>query len=132
MVTAPTNRNRPAAASPTLKTGSIASLRSATASTGTNTLPSPSFPATPTSTLYEPAVMSHSSALYSPGSPGTGPATSGGGAPSSPTSDRSGRTVTRSTPSPSRIRTDAWARPGITPGVRTITRTSYGPAAPSK
>ena len=82
--------------------------------------------------LYEPEVISHNSPLYRPVSPRTGPATSGGGAPSRPTSERSGRTVTRSTPAPLRMRTEASARPGMTPGVRMITRTPYGPAAPSK
>src|SRR5260370_35579372 len=84
--------------------------------------------------------MSQRSVEYHVGSPGTGAAISGGGAPVSPRFHCPARTDTRkasadvATPSPDGppTRTLTCARPGITPGSRTLTRARYGPASPAK
>src|SRR5580765_7046075 len=78
--------------------------------------------------------MNHSSDENRVGSPGTGDAGSGGGAPLSPTFHCAACTVTRcplDVVAPG-TRTATCARPGITPGKRTLTRTSYVPALPVK
>ena len=70
--------------------------------------------------------MNQSSAAYSDGSPGTGEAGSGGGAPFSPTFHWPALSDTRyplARVAPV-TRTLTWARPGMTPGNRTLTRTS--------
>ena len=75
--------------------------------------------------------MNHSSDENRVGSPGTGDAGSGGGAPLSPTF-HCAVTVTRCPLTSHRNPHRNLARPGITPGKRTLTRTSYGPALPVK
>src|SRR5262245_8050337 len=64
-------------------------------------------------------------------SPLTRVATSGGGAPLRPVSQRAGKTDTLETPLVF-TRTEISANPGTTRGGRIITRTGYVPASPSK
>src|SRR5262245_47547460 len=84
MVSAPTNRNVPRAARSHERAGDKRRCSVASDSTGTITEPDPMAPSTVTLTRYELAVMNQRLVAKSSESPGTGLATSGGGAPSGP------------------------------------------------
>ena len=75
--------------------------------------------------------MSQSGAVQRSALPSTRAAGSGAGAPLVPTFHCATCTSTRETCTPSSVRTVICAWPGITPGMRTLTRTGYGPALPS-
>ena len=129
IVTNPTKRKRPIAERPIPSFGSNSRRRRGTFTTGTIALPTPFDPVSSTVMLFEPPLISHSLARYSPGSPSTGVATSGGGAPPV-ASNLLATTVTRSGRSLG-ARTKICATPGTTPGICTCTVTLYGPAFPS-
>jgi len=132
IVIAPASSNAPSATSPAARDFASGRRPVATAMTGTSTTPVPSEPSTVTRTLYEPSRINHRAALYSVASPGTRWATSGGGGAAVMGSQYTGRTSTRCTERGASRRTLIWTRPGTTPGFRTMIRTGYGPAAPSK
>ncbi len=135
-VTAPAKRKAPSPRSAAPSALSSARRRVATAMTGTSAVPDPAAPSTVTCTLYEPPLINQRAALYRVESPGTCWPTSGGGGAAVWGSQYTGSTSTRRGRAPwgsgESRRTVIWASPGTTPGVRTITRTAYGPAAPSK
>ena len=126
IVSRPTVRNRPSPASsaPRPRRPSSAA-RWRAPSRARWRCPCPDGPSTLTASSYELGVMNHSSAAYSVGSPGTGGAVSGGGAPFEPDVPLPGAdgdaVVARCRSR--RTRTATCARPGITPGSRTLTRT---------
>jgi hypothetical protein len=75
--------------------GGISRSAVASAITGMIAVPGPEGPSTSTAIWYDEAVMNQISAAYSVGSPGTGAAGSGGGAPFNPTFHWPARTPTR-------------------------------------
>src|SRR5438874_2234259 len=79
MDTRPMKRKTPTTTSAAPSFGSNSSRRFATTTTGTTAVPAPSDPRTLNVTLLDPALIIQSCPEYSPGSPPTGDATSGGG-----------------------------------------------------
>ena len=129
IVTSPAKRKIPIAASPAPVGLSSLSREYATTTTGTTTCPLPLLPLTLTVTLLDPPLMIQSLPRKRPGSPSTGDAGSGGGAPPV-ASNLLACTVTRSGGSPTAL-TKTFATPGTTPAGSICTVIRYGPADPS-
>ena len=134
MLTAPAARSTSRARRPSPSAVCIFWVRAGSAGTGTASSPAPRAPSRRSRTCHAPACISHKCPTKLCASSRSRRATSGTGDSFAPTPCAGSGTMVMRAPgsSGSATRAVTSAIPGTASGGRTVTRTRYGPAAPSK